>query len=351
MLAHSTPPTPPPTHTQKNTKKTQKKLASGEVFGRDQPVALQLLGSERSREALEGVAMELEDSLYPLLREVSIGIDPFSVFKDADWALMIGAKPRGPGQERGDLLDQNGRIFVDQGRALNESASRNCKVLVVGNPCNTNALIASTHAPNIPTKNFHALTRLDENRAKCQLALKAGKFYTSVSRTAVWGNHSTTQVPDFVNARIGGRPAIDVIGDMQWFREDFTPTVAQRGGALIKKWGRSSAASTAVSTADAIRALVTPTPPGDCFSTAVITDGNPYGIADGLVFSMPCRSKGDGDYEICDDFIIDDWLRAKLRASEDELVKERECVGHLLGREGAACRIGPGEDTMLPGEN
>lgn len=178
---------------------------------------------------------------------------------------------------------------LQQGKALNEVADRNCKVLVVGNPCNTNALIAMENAPNIPRKNFHALTRLDENRAKCQLALKAGKFYTNVSRVAIWGNHSTTQVPDYVNARIGGRPAIDVIQDMKWFKEDFTPTVAGRGGALIKKWGRSSAASTAVSTADAIRSLVVPTAPGDCFSTAVITDGNPYGIKEGLIFSMPCR--------------------------------------------------------------
>jgi hypothetical protein len=169
-------------------------IASGEAFGKDQPIALQLLGSERSKEALEGVAMELEDSLYPLLREVTIGIDPVAVFKDADWCLMIGAKPRGPGMERADLLDLNGQIFQEQGRALNAVANPDCKVLVVGNPCNTNALIAMANAPNLKRKNFHALTRLDENRAKCQLALKAGKFYTSVSRVCVWGNHSTTQV-------------------------------------------------------------------------------------------------------------------------------------------------------------
>lgn len=326
-------------------------LAAGEVFGKDQPIALQLLGSERSREALEGVAMELEDSLYPLLREVSIGIDPKEVFKGADWALMIGAKPRGPGMERADLLDQNGRIFQEQGIALNESANPDCKVMVVGNPCNTNALIAMKNAPRLNPRNFHALTRLDENRAKCQLALKSNKFYTSVRRMAIWGNHSTTQVPDFVNARIGGLPAIDVIRDMKYFREEFTPKVAQRGGALIKKWGRSSAASTAVSIADAIRALVVPTPVGDCFSTAVLSDGNPYGIQDGLVFSMPCRSKGDGSYELCDDFLIDDWLRSKIRASEDELIKERECVGHLMGVNGAACQLRGEEDTTLPGEN
>ncbi|KAJ9515951.1 hypothetical protein QJQ45_016874, partial [Haematococcus lacustris] len=287
-------------------------LASGEVYGKEQPIALQLLGSERSRGALEGVAMELEDSLYPLLREVSIGIDPAEIFSGADWALMVGAKPRGPGMERADLLNQNGEIFQQQGRALNESADPNCKIIVVGNPCNTNALIAMENAPRIPRRNFHALTRLDENRAKCQLALKAGKFYTSVSRVAIWGNHSTTQVPDFLNAKIGGLPAVNVIRDNKWFKDEFTPQVAQRGGALIKKWGKSSAASTAVSVADAIRSLVVPTPPGDCFSTAVCSDGNPYGIKDGLVFSFPCRSKGDGDYEICNDFILDDWLRQKL---------------------------------------
>lgn len=324
-------------------------LAAGEVFGKDQPIALSLLGSERSREALEGVAMELEDSLYPLLREVSIGIDSRAVFKDADWCLMIGAKPRGPGQERADLLDQNGRIFVEQGRALNDVAHPDCKVLVVGNPCNTNALIAMENAPRIPRRNFHALTRLDENRAKCQLAIKAGKFYTSVHRVAIWGNHSTTQVPDFVNARINGLPAMDVIRDTKWLKEVFTPTVATRGGTLIKKWGKSSAASTAVSIADAMRSLVYPTPLGDIFSSAVCTDGNPYGIKEGLIFSMPCRSLGDGDYELVDDFIIDDWLRTKLRITEEELVKEKECVGHLIGKVGAACSIV--EDTMLPGEN
>jgi malate dehydrogenase (NADP+) len=170
------------------------KLASGEVYGQDQPIALRLLGSERSREALEGVAMELEDSLFPLLREVSIGIDPRVVFVDADWALLIGAKPRGPGMERSDLLEMNGAIFVDQGKALNEVAKPTCVVCVVGNPCNTNALICMENAPKLNRKNFHALTRLDENRAKCQLALKAGVFYETVSNVTIWGNHSTTQV-------------------------------------------------------------------------------------------------------------------------------------------------------------
>lgn len=324
------------------------KLASGEVFGPDQPIALKLLGSERSFEALEGVAMELEDSLYPLLREVSIGIDPYDVFKGVEWALLIGAKPRGPGMERAALLDVNGQIFAEQGKALNAVASRNVKVLVVGNPCNTNALICMKNAPNIPPKNFHALTRLDENRAKCQLALKAGVFYDKVSNVTIWGNHSTTQVPDFLNAKIGGVPAKEVIQDNHWLENEFTQKVQTRGGALIKKWGRSSAASTAVSIVDAIRSLVTPTPKGDWFSTGVYTTGNPYGIAEDIVFSMPCRSEGDGDYELVEDVIFDDYLRARIKKSEDELLAEKKCVAHLTGEGNAYCDL-PG-DTMLPGE-
>ena len=327
------------------------KIASGEVYGQDQPVALRLLGSERSREALEGVAMELEDSLFPLLREVNIGIDPMLVFQDADWALLIGAKPRGPGMERADLLEMNGAIFVEQGKALNAVAKPSCKVCVVGNPCNTNALIAMENAPNLDRRNFHALTRLDENRAKCQLALKAGVFYETVSNVTIWGNHSTTQVPDFVNARIDGAPAAEVIGDQDWLESEFTPAIQTRGGLLIKKWGRSSAASTAVSIADAIKALVTPTKEGDWFSSAVCTDGNPYGIAEGIVFSMPCRSTGDGSYEIVEGLEINDWLRERIQASEDELTKEADCVSHLTGKAGGACELqGAEADTMLPGE-
>lgn len=326
------------------------KIASGEVYGQDQPIALRLLGSERSREALEGVAMELEDSLFPLLREVSIGIDPKLVFENADWALLIGAKPRGPGMERSDLLEMNGQIFVEQGKALNEVAKPTCKVCVVGNPCNTNALIAMENAPNLDRKNFHALTRLDENRAKCQLALKAGVFYETVTNVTIWGNHSTTQVPDFVNAKIDGKPATDVIGDQAWLEEDFTPAIQTRGGLLIKKWGRSSAASTAVSIADAIKALVTPTREGDWFSSAVCTDGNPYGIAEGIIFSMPCRSTGDGSYEIVEGLEINDWLRERIQKSEDELTKEADCVSHLTGKNGGACELQGAEDTALPGD-
>lgn len=324
------------------------KIASGEVFGQDQPVALKLLGSERSFQALEGVAMELEDSLFPLLREVSIGIDPYEVFEDAQWALLIGAKPRGPGMERAGLLDINGQIFAEQGKALNAVADRNVKVMVVGNPCNTNALICLKNAPNIPAKNFHALTRLDENRAKCQLALKAGVFYDKVSNMTIWGNHSTTQVPDFLNAKIDGLPAKEVIKDIKWLEEEFTERVQKRGGVLIQKWGRSSAASTAVSIVDGIRSLVTPTPEGDWFSSGVYTNGNPYGIAEDIVFSMPCRSKGDGDYELVKDVIFDDYLLKRITKTEAELLAEKRCVAHLTGEGIAVCDLP--EDTMLPGE-
>uniref|UniRef100_A0A5B6ZEI5 Malate dehydrogenase [NADP], chloroplastic n=2 Tax=Davidia involucrata TaxID=16924 RepID=A0A5B6ZEI5_DAVIN len=324
------------------------KLASGEVFGPDQPIALKLLGSERSFQALEGVAMELEDSLYPLLREVSIGINPYEVFQDAEWALLIGAKPRGPGMERADLLDINGQIFAEQGKALNAVASRNVKVMVVGNPCNTNALICLKNAPDIPAKNFHALTRLDENRAKCQLAHKAGVFYDQVSNVTIWGNHSTTQVPDFLNARINGLPVKKVINDAKWLAEEFTEKVQKRGGVLIKKWGRSSAASTAVSIVDGIRSLVTPTPKGDWFSSGVCTNGNPYGIAEDIVFSMPCRSKGDGDYELAMDVIFDNYLLERITKTEAELLAEKRCVAHLIGEGIAFCDLP--EDTMLPGE-
>ncbi|XP_031372319.1 malate dehydrogenase [NADP], chloroplastic [Punica granatum] len=324
------------------------KLASGQVFGPNQPIALKLLGSERSFQALEGVAMELEDSLFPLLREVKIGIDPYEVFQDAEWALLIGAKPRGPGMERADLLDINGQIFAEQGKALNAVASRKVKVIVVGNPCNTNALICLKNAPNIPAKNFHGLTRLDENRAKCQLALKAGVFYDKVSNVTIWGNHSTTQVPDFLNARINGLPVKEVITDHKWLEEEFTEKVQKRGGALIQKWGRSSAASTAVSIVDAIKSLITPTPEGDWFSSGVYTDGNPYGIAEGIVFSMPCRSKGDGDYELVKDVIFDDYLLKKITKTEAELLAEKRCVAHLIGEGVGFCDLP--EDTMLPGE-
>jgi malate dehydrogenase (NADP+) len=325
-------------------------IASGLTFGPDQPVCLQLLGSDRSKDAVQGVAMELEDSCYPLLREVWISVDPKQAFRDADWAILIGAKPRGPGMERSDLLDLNGQIFQMQGQALNEVANPDCKVVVVGNPCNTNALIAMENAPNLKRKNFHALTRLDQNRARSQLAVRSNYHYASVKNVCIWGNHSTTQVPDFVNATIDGEPAEKVIDNQDWLEEEFTPLIQTRGAAVIKKWGRSSGASTAVSITNHISSLLNPTPEGDCVCMAVCTDGNPYGIQEGLIYSMPLKSKGDGDYEIIEDFEVNDYLRAKLVTSEEELVKEKNCVKHLMGEAGGYCDPAL-EDTMLPGEN
>ncbi|CAK0750664.1 hypothetical protein CVIRNUC_002008 [Coccomyxa viridis] len=326
-------------------------LASGGCFGMDQPIAFRLLASrQESLAPLEGMAMELEDSLYPLLRKVEIGNEPLTMFRDADWAVLLGAVPRAAGTERAHLLDINGQIYQEQGRALNEVASRDCKVLVVGNPCNTNALICMENAPRLQRRNFHALMRLDENRARCQLAHKAQRFYTAITNLCVWGNHSTTQVPDFLNAHIGGEPAMEVVQDEQWFRHDFTPTVAGRGGEIASRLERSPAASTAVAVADAVKSLVEPTAEGECFSSAVCTDGNPYGIREGLICSMPCWSQGEGRYHVCDDFAIDDWLREKILESEDELIRERECVSHLLpNAEPAACRIM--RETSLPGES
>ena len=334
------------------------KIASGEVYGADQPIILNLLGSERSKEALEGVAMELEDSLYPLLRQVNIGIDPLKIFKDAEWALLIGAKPRGPGMERSDLLEMNGQIFVEQGKALNEVANKTCKVCVVGNPCNTNALIAMENAPNLDRKNFHALTRLDENRAKCQLALKAGVFYDTVSNVTIWGNHSTTQVPDFVNAKIAGKRGGG--GDRRsttWLEEEFTPSDSDaRRRVLIKKWGRSSAASTAVSIADRDQKSLVDADAGGrlVLHRGQLTEREPVRDRGGdRVTRCRAAAKGDGSYEIVRGFGESTTGSASsMKASEEELTKEADCVSHLTGKLGGACELqGAGTDTMLPGEN
>lgn len=236
--------------------------------------------------------------------------------------------------ERSDLLADNGKIFVEQGKALNDVAAADVKVLVVGNPCNTNCLIAMNHAPKIPRKNFHAMTRLDQNRATYQLAEKSGADITEVTRMTIWGNHSTTQVPDFLNARIKGKPAAQAIGDAAWLQSAFIPIVQKRGGAVIAARGKSSAASAASAAIDAVKALVTPTPEGQWFSSGVCSDGNPYGIADNLIFSFPCRSKGNGDYEIVADVPWDPFLKEKIGLSEKELLEERELVNHLLEKVG-----------------
>ncbi|MEX1012572.1 MAG: malate dehydrogenase [Waddliaceae bacterium] len=296
------------------------RLASGELLG-DEPIALHILEIPEALEKLEGVKMELDDCAFPLLKEIRIGSDPKQVFEGVEYAFLVGAKPRGPGMERSDLLKGNAQIFVEQGKALNEVASRDVKVLVVGNPCNTNCLIAIHNAPDIPKKNFHAMTRLDQNRAKALLAQKAGVDLTEVSHVTIWGNHSSTQVPDFIHAKIGGEPARDVIGNPIWFEEEFIPAVQNRGSAIIKARGASSAASAANAALDAMRGVINPPPEGEWDSSGVYTEGNPYGIDENLVFSFPCRMG-----EIVPDIEWNEFLASKIYESEQELIREREMV-------------------------
>lgn len=305
------------------------RIASGEMFGLDQPVALHILEIPQGIEALGGVKMELEDCAFPLLKEVMIGSEPREVFKGVKWAILVGAKPRGPGMERSDLLFENGKIFVEQGQALNAVADPDVKVLVVGNPCNTNALIAMNNAPRIPRSNFFAMTRLDQNRAAAQLSQKASVPVTAIKRIIIWGNHSTTQVPDYVNAQIAGTAATAKISDASWFTDTFIPKVQKRGAEIIKARGKSSAASAANAIVDTVRSLINPTPKGECFSLGVCSDNNPYGISSNLIFSFPCRSQGNGDFEIIADFTINDFLKEKIKETENELIEERDAVTEM----------------------
>ncbi|MDP1834593.1 MAG: malate dehydrogenase [Chlamydiales bacterium] len=299
------------------------RIAAGAMLGPQQPVALHILEVPEALGVLEGVMMELIDCAFPLLKEIHIGSDPNEVFRGADYAMLVGAKPRSPGMERKDLLVDNGKIFIAQGRALNDVANPDVKVLVVGNPCNTNCLIAMSNAPRIPRKNFHAMTRLDQNRAVGQLALKAGVEVTDISNVTIWGNHSTTQVPDFYNAKISGKPVTSVITDEDWLKGQFITSVQKRGAEILKVRGKSSAASAACAAIDAVRALVTPTPEGEWFSSAICTDGNPYGLEEDLIFSMPCRSKGDGNYEVVANVPWNDFLKQKIQESQKELLEEK----------------------------
>lgn len=306
------------------------RIASGEMLGFDQPIALHILEIPDALNALEGVKMELDDCAFPLLKEIHIGSNPVTIFEGVHYALLVGAKPRGPGMERGDLLQDNGKIFVEQGRALNASADKDVKVLLVGNPCNTNCLIAMANAPNILRKNFHAMMRLDQNRAKAQLAMKARVGVADVTNVTIWGNHSATQVPDFFNAKINDKPVIEKISDRLWLENEFISTVQKRGGAIIAARGKSSAASAASAVIDSIKDLLTPTPKGRWFSSAVWSQGNPYQVADNLIFSFPCRSLGNGDYEIVKDLPWNDFLTDKIRQSERELLEERDLVKKML---------------------
>ncbi len=302
------------------------RIAHGDLFPNPEPIALHLYDLPGTEAMMEGVAMELEDCAFPLLKEIRFGSDLERQFEGVNLALLIGAKPRGPGMERADLLLDNGRIFIEQGRALTTSADKNVKVIVVGNPCNTNCLIAMHHAPGIPRTNFHAMMRLDQNRAQALLAKKAAVDVKDVQRMVIWGNHSATQVPDFTNALIKNQPAPDVIHDPAWLQGEFIETVQKRGAAIIAARGKSSAASAANAAIETVRSLYTPTPEGEWFSSAVCSDGNPYGIEDNLVFGFPCRSKGDGTYSIVEGVEWDFFIKEKIAVTQKELISERECV-------------------------
>lgn len=310
------------------------RIAHGDLLGPSQPIALHILEIPEAMEALRGVVMELEDCAFPLLKEIVIGSDPFTVFKDVDYVFLVGAKPRGPGMERKDLLNANAKIFVEQGKALNEAAHPNVLVLVVGNPCNTNCLIAMNHAPRISKRNFHAMTRLDQNRAVSLLAKKAGVDVSDVKNVIIWGNHSSTQVPDFFNARIKNRPVNELVKDQKWLEVDFINGVQKRGAEVIAARGKSSAVSAASAAIDAMKELITLTPEGEWFSSAVISDGNPYGIQENLIFSFPCRSNGNGTYEIVKNIPWNDFLKNKITLSEKELQEERELIHKQLEKLG-----------------
>lgn len=303
------------------------RIAAGDMLGKDQPVILQLLEITPALSSLEGVVMELKDSAFPLLRSVVFTDDVNVAFKDTDYALLVGAKPRGPGMERSDLLTANGKIFGPQGAAMNAHSSRDIKVLVVGNPANTNALIAMSNAPDLNPRNFTAMTRLDHNRAKAQLAEKTGIHHDLIRKMTIWGNHSSTQYPDINFAEADGEKAVNLV-DQGWYRETFIPTVQQRGAAIIKARGASSAASAASSAIDHMRSWALGTAEGEWVSMAVPSDGN-YGIEAGVIYSYPCICR-DGNYEIVQGLAIDEFSRARMDASAQELREERKAVEHLL---------------------
>ena len=303
------------------------RVAAGDMLGPDQPVILQLLEITPALDALKGVAMELNDCAFPLLRGLVTTDDANVAFKDCDYALLVGARPRGPGMERKDLLAANGAIFGPQGKALNDHASRNVKVLVVGNPANTNALIAQSAAPNLNPRNFTAMTRLDHNRALSQLAEKTGTHSTDVAKMTIWGNHSSTQYPDISHATVKGKAAKGLVED-SWYKDTFIPVVQQRGAAIIKARGASSAASAASAAIDHMRTWALGTDGDDWVSMGVPSDGS-YGIAPGIIYSYPCRCK-NGDYEIVQGLDIDAFSREKMDATDRELREERAAVEHLL---------------------
>ncbi|WP_201533291.1 malate dehydrogenase [Psychrobacter ciconiae] len=304
------------------------RIASGEMLGKDQPVILQLLEITPALDALKGVVMELEDCAFPLLAGIVQTDDANVAFKDADYALLVGARPRGPGMERKDLLEANAKIFSAQGKALNDVASHDVKVLVVGNPANTNAVIAQRNAPDLDPRNFTAMTRLDHNRAMAQLAEKTDSTVNDVKNVIIWGNHSSTQYPDLTSATVSGKPALDLV-DRDWYENSYIPDVQQRGAAIIKARGASSAASAANAAIAHMRSWALGTDDNDWVSMGVYSNGE-YGIAKGLIYSFPCTCK-DGDWSIVEGVdVSSSFSKEKMAATEQELSEERDAVAHLL---------------------
>ena len=303
------------------------RIAGGALLGPDTPVQLRLLEITPALKALEGVVMELDDCAFPTLAGVEIGDDASTIFDGASLALLVGARPRAKGMERGDLLEANGAIFTAQGKALNEVAADDIRICVTGNPANTNALIAMSNAPDIPQERFSALTRLDHNRAISQLAAKTGAPVSEIKKMTIWGNHSATQYPDIFHAEVAGRNAADAVGDQQWLENDFIPTVGKRGAAIIEARGSSSAASAASATIDAARDWLTGSPADDWVSMAVVSDGS-YGVPEDLIYSYPVTTS-NGDWKIVQGLEIDDFSRGRMDATAAELVEERDAVREL----------------------
>ena len=303
------------------------RIASGGMLGKDQPVILQLLEITPALDALKGVVMEIEDCAFPLVQGIVPTDDPKVAFKDTDYALLVGSRPRGPGMERKDLIEANAAIFSVQGKALNDHASRGVKVLVVGNPANTNSLIAQRNAPDLDPRQFTAMTRLDHNRAVAQLAAKTGKRVTDVAGLSIWGNHSATQYPDLHHTQVAGKKALDLV-DMAYYEKDFIPTVQQRGAAIIKARGASSTASAANAAIDHMHDWALGSE--GTVSMAVYSDGS-YDVAKGLIYSFPVVCKG-GDWQIVQGLKVNDFSRAKMKATEAELIEERDAVAHLLAK-------------------
>ncbi len=306
------------------------RIASGAMFGPDQPVTLHLIEIAPALEALNGVVMELEDCAFPLLHEIVPTADLDRGFEGVNWSLLVGSVPRKAGMERADLLNINGKIFTGQGQAIQKNAASDVRVLVVGNPCNTNCLIAMNNAPDVPRDRWFAMTRLDENRAKSQLAHKAGVPVSEVSNLAIWGNHSSTMYPDFFNAKISGKPVIEVISDHDWLKGGFITTVQQRGASIIKARGLSSAASAANAVVDTVASLTGTTRAGDCQSVAVCSDGS-YGIDKGLLFSFPIKSAG-GKWEIIQGVPVNEFSQSRIDLTHTELREERDAVKDLLAK-------------------